>query len=47
MLSQAFTIRNKSDYDDFYIVSKQEAKDQLEKANEFMIEICGYINRVK
>lgn len=40
-ISQAFQIRNNSDYADFFLVSLQDAKEQYEKAKEFlgMIEI--------
>ena len=39
-LSQAFQIRNNTDYSDFFIVSQSDAKEQYEKAKEFekMIE---------
>ncbi|NLB78060.1 MAG: HEPN domain-containing protein [Clostridiaceae bacterium] len=43
ILNQAFMIRNKSDYDDFYIASKQEAQEQNAKAELFMNEIKRYI----
>lgn len=32
ILMEAFQIRNKSDYDDYYIVSKTDAEEQLKKA---------------
>ena len=34
-ISQAFQIRNNTDYADFFIVSAQDAKEQYEKAKEF------------
>ena len=36
MLSNAFRVRNKTDYDDFYVVSQEEAKQQLENAISFI-----------
>lgn len=33
IISLAYKIREKSDYDDFYIASKQDAEDQLENAS--------------
>ncbi|GAB1477133.1 hypothetical protein MASR2M70_19690 [Bacillota bacterium] len=39
ILNQAFTIRNKSDYDDFFIASKQDAADQISKSEFFLAAI--------
>jgi len=36
-------IRIKSDYDDFYIASKQQAEEQLANAREFIDRIETYI----
>ncbi len=36
-------IRDKSDYTDFYIVSKDEAKEQIENAEKFLTEITNYL----
>ncbi len=35
-ISQAFQIRNNTDYADFFIVSMQDAKEQYDKAEEFV-----------
>lgn len=43
ILNEAFMIRNKSDYDDFYIASKEEAEDQIEKAEKFIKGIKVFI----
>lgn len=43
ILNEAFMIRNKSDYDDFYIASKEEAEDQIEKAEKFIEGIKVFI----
>lgn len=36
MLTSAQRLRNKSDYDDFYLASKIEAEQQLENAKEYI-----------
>jgi len=43
MLAAAFDIRLKCDYQDFYVVSKEEAKKQLDNASEFINHIEQYI----
>lgn len=43
-ISQAFQIRNNTDYADFFIVSAQDAKEQYEKAKEFLKVIVKYLN---
>lgn len=42
-LQQAFQIRNSCDYDDFFIVSKQDAEEQYERAVELLTIIEKYI----
>lgn len=42
-ISQAFQIRNNTDYADFFIVSAQDAKEQYEKASEFLEVIVKYL----
>lgn len=44
ILMAAEKIRTQSDYDDFYIASKQEAETQLFNAREFIEKIKEYIN---
>jgi len=44
ILATAFRVRNKTDYDDFYIVSKIETQKQLENARTFVGFIGGYID---
>ena len=36
MLAAAFDIRLKCDYQDFYVVSKEEAKKQIDNASQFI-----------
>lgn len=42
-LSQAFQIRNNTDYSDFFVVSQSDAKEQFEKADEFLKVIENYL----
>lgn len=41
----AFQIRNKSDYDDYYIASKSEAKEQYDDALKFVSEMKRYVEK--
>ena len=43
-ISQAFQIRNNTDYGDFFVVSKQDAQEQYEKAEEFLGVIETYLS---
>lgn len=38
-ISQAFQIRNNTDYADFFVVSLHDAKEQCERAEEFLMAI--------
>ena len=42
-ISQAFEVRNASDYDDFYIVSREDVDLQIDKAIQFIITIGAYL----
>lgn len=44
-ISQAFQIRNNTDYADFYIVSKDDAVEQYERAQEFFEVIKNYLQQ--
>lgn len=44
-ISQAFQIRNNTDYADFFIVSQGDAVDQYEKAAEFYEAITNYLQK--
>ena len=44
-ISQAFQIRNNTDYADFYIVSREDAVEQYERAHEFFEVITGYLQK--
>ena len=39
LLSEAQGVREKSDYADFVIISKEEAQKQLQSAKEFILEV--------
>ena len=44
-VQQAFQIRNSCDYDDFFVVSKQEADEQYQKARGFYQVIKNYLEK--
>lgn len=44
-LQAAFQIRNSCDYDDFFLVSKQDAEEQYQRAKEFYNEIKEHLKR--
>ena len=46
IIKEAAYLREKSDYDDFYIASKDEAKKQLENAEIFLQKIYGFIEQI-
>ncbi len=46
IISKAFKIRTDSDYKDFYLVSNEETKEQLENAEKFLKRIKKYIKEV-
>lgn len=39
-------LREKSDYDDFYIASKEDAELQYQQAKIFVVEVERYINKL-
>lgn len=46
ILTEAFQIRSESDYDDHYIISKEEVEIQIQNAQFFLNGIVGYINDI-
>ncbi|BBB91517.1 MAG TPA: HEPN domain-containing protein [Methylomusa anaerophila] len=44
MLANAFRVRNKTDYDDFYIVSREETLQQLNNAQTFITFMNAFID---
>ena len=47
MIAKAEQIRNASDYDDFYIASKEETKQQVENAKCLVDKVSKYVENVK
>lgn len=46
LIAKAERIRSASDYDDFYIASKEEAKKQLLNATYFVKKAQNYLNNL-
>ena len=44
-ISRLEIIRHKSDYDDFYIASKEEAVEQIEVASEVVMLVSNYLKQ--
>ena len=44
VIKDAFDIRSDSDYDDYYLVFREEVKQQIENAEKFYAVIEAYIN---
>lgn len=44
IISNAFNIRQKSDYDDFYVIPIELIKDQMIMSDKFFHRISGYIH---
>ena len=45
-ISELFDLRTDCDYDDFFIISKEEAKKAVEKADDFVKVIETYLNDI-
>jgi len=43
IVGDLFHLRGKSDYEDFFIISKQEVKEQVENAEYFLKQIKAYL----
>ena len=43
-ISLLFNVRQDSDYDDFFVISKAEVDDQIENAVTFLSEIKKYLD---
>ena len=46
IVQDAFEVRQESDYEDFYVISKEEAVIQLENAKEFICVVKQYIENI-
>lgn len=44
IISVLFNIRTDSDYDDFFVISKEEVSEQIQNAEYFLNEIKEYLN---
>lgn len=44
IIKSAFDLRNESDYDDFYVASKEDIAKQVEEAEFFVNEIAKYLS---
>jgi len=45
ILSDSFEMRLDSDYEDFYIASREEAKEQIDNAEFFLNEIVSFVSK--
>jgi len=43
IIKNAFEVRNDSDYDEFYIISKKSVTAQIEHAKEFLAAVKEYL----
>lgn len=44
IIGNAFQVRNESDYDDFWVISKNDTLEQIQKAEEFVRAIEIYLS---
>ena len=44
-LSRLFEVRQNSDYDDFYLISKEDVEEQLAMAETFVAEVEAFLVR--
>jgi len=44
IISSAFDVRSNSDYDDFYVISKEEVEDQIANAVKFCDAVKGFLD---
>lgn len=44
ILTEAFEIRSESDYDDYYVLSREEVDEQIQNAYFFLKGIARYVN---
>lgn len=45
IISEAFEVRNDSDYDDFYVISVGEVQDQISNAEKFITDIGVFLEQ--
>lgn len=44
-IDSAFDIRTRSDYDDFYLISKSKVEQQIKNAKEFYDKVKHYLDK--
>ena len=44
IVQEAFEVRQESDYEDFFVISKEDATTQFENAKRFVAEVEKYVN---
>ena len=47
IVQEAFEVRQESDYEDFYVISKEDAVKQYENAKKFVAAVNEYINSLQ
>lgn len=47
IITNASLVRNKCDYEDFYIATKDEAEEQIENAKVFLEAVTGFLHGLK
>jgi uncharacterized protein (UPF0332 family) len=45
MIGAAFDLRGASDYDDFYVVAKQDVAEQISQAEEFLLAVREFLKK--
>ena len=46
ILTEAFELRSESDYDDYYVISKEDVEEQIKNAQFFFDGIMKYVSEV-
>ena len=44
MIDSAYRIREKCDYSDFFIASKEDSENQIRNAEEFIMRVDNFLN---
>ncbi len=45
IIKEAFDVRSDSDYDDFFVLSKEDVLNQIENAKKFYTEVKQYLDK--
>lgn len=46
IIMEAFEVRSESDYDDYYMISKEEVEEQIQNAQMFLNGTMEYVNKI-